>query len=294
MYTMMREAAISFPMLGSWSIDPPASFTLFGREFYFYGLIIALGFLLAILYCSRKAPDFGLTADDLYDLAIWVLPVGIVCARLYFVAFQWQDYKDDPVSILYIWEGGLAIYGGIIGGALTAWIWSRVRKIPIGAAMDLCALGVLIGQAVGRWGNFINREAFGGETDVFCRMGLTMPGQETVYVHPTFLYESLWNLTGLALLSLFYKKGLRKYDGQGFILYVLWYGLGRAWIEGLRTDSLYLWGTGVRVSQALALLSAAVAAGLLILNARRGHRPLFAVSRADAAGKPAEDPGARQ
>lgn len=287
---MMREASISFPMLGDWSIDPPASFTLFGHDFYFYGLIIAVGFLLAILYCSKKAPRFGLTEDNLFDLIIWVLPIGIICARLYFVAFQWADYKDDPVSILYVWNGGLAIYGGIIGGALTIWIWSRARRIPVGATLDLCALGVLIGQLVGRWGNFMNREAFGAETNAFCRMGLTLPGQETLYVHPTFLYESLWNLVGFVLLSLFYKKSRRRYDGQGFLLYVLWYGLGRMWIEGLRTDSLYLWGTGVRVSQVLAGLSAAAAAAALIYLSRREPGPLF-VHEAESAKARSEQSG---
>lgn len=276
MATMMRDAAISFPMFGDFTINPSASFELFGRTFYWYGVLIALGFLLAITYCARRAPDFGLKADDLYDLVIWVLPIGVICARLYFVAFQWDNYKDNLISILYIWEGGLAIYGGVIGGAVTAILWCRKKKIPMGAALDLLAMGVLIGQIMGRWGNFMNREAFGAVTDVFCRMGLTRPGMETVYVHPTFLYESLWNLVGLIALHFFTKKGKRKYDGQGFILYLFWYGLGRVWIEGLRTDSLYLWGSGVRVSQALAGISALVALAILVINSRRPHPPLFA------------------
>lgn len=275
MSTMMREAAISFPMFGDLTINPSASFELFGRTFYWYGAIIALGFIVAALYCSKRAPRFGLTADNLFDLIIWVLPIAIVGARIYFVIFQWADYRNDPVSILYIWQGGLAIYGGVIAGALTAIIWCRVKKVPAGAALDLLAFGVLIGQIFGRWGNFMNREAFGGVTDVFCRMGLTMPGQETVYVHPTFLYESLWNLVGFFLLTLFVRRGKRKYDGQVFILYVLWYGLGRAWIEGLRTDSLYVGGTGLRASQLLALASAVIAAVLLVVNAKRQHPEMF-------------------
>ena len=282
MATMMRDAAISFPMLGDLTINPPASFELFGRTFYWYGAIIALGFMVAMLYCSKRAPRFGLTADDLFDLILWVLPIAIVGARIYFVLFQWADYKNDLVSILYIWQGGLAIYGGVIAGALTAILWCRRKRIPAGAALDLLAFGVLIGQIFGRWGNFMNREAFGGVTDVFCRMGLTMPGAETVYVHPTFLYESLWNLAGFFLLSLFVRRGCRKYDGQAFLLYVLWYGLGRAWIEGLRTDSLYLAGSGLRVSQCLALASALIAVVILAVNAKKTHPAMYVNRRAEA------------
>lgn len=292
MATMMRDASISFPLLGDWSINPPAYFTLFGHNFYMYGVVIAVGFILAVWYCSRHAKRFGLTSDNLYDLVLWMLPIGIVGARLYFVAFQWDDYKDNLVSILYVWNGGLAIYGGVIAGALTAVVWCRKKKIPFGAALDLCAFGVLIGQIAGRWGNFMNREAFGAETDAFCRMGLTPPGGETVYVHPTFLYESLWNLAGFLMLSLWVRKGRRKYDGQAFLLYVLWYGLGRAWIEGLRTDSLYIAGTGIRVSQLLAALSAAAAAALLLILSRRPHAPLWAdrAPHPEAEASPAETP----
>ena len=276
MQTMMREAAISFPLLGDWSIDPPASFELFGHTFYFYGLIIALGFLLAILYCAWRAPRFGMTGDNLYDLALWIIPFAIIGARIYFVAFQWDSFKTDLISILYVWEGGLAIYGGIIAGVVTAALWCRAKKIPFGAATDLSSFGLLIGQAIGRWGNFMNREAFGAETDIFCRMGLTMPGAETIYVHPTFIYESLWNVIGFILLSQFVKRGRRKYDGEVFILYVLWYGLGRLWVEGLRTDSLYIGATGIRVSQLLAGVSALIAALLLLRNKIVDHRPMYA------------------
>lgn len=291
METMMREAAISFPMLGGLTIDPPASFTLFGHTFYFYGLIIAVGFILAILYCAHAAPRFGLTADNLYDMVLWALPIGIIGARLYFVAFQWDSYRDNLIDIVKIWNGGLAIYGGIIAGAATAVIWSRRKRIPFGAMLDLGCFGLLIGQTVGRWGNFMNREAFGAVTDAFCRMGLTMPGQETVYVHPTFLYESVWNLIGFTGLALFVKKGKRRYDGQAFILYVLWYGLGRAWIEGLRTDSLYIAGTSLRVSQLLAGLSVAAAAALLIFLGRRPHKALYADRAGEAEAPPASGEG---
>lgn len=293
MATIMRDAAISFPMLGSWSIDPPASFTLFGHTFYWYGAIIALGFLLAILFCAKTAPRLGISGDDIYDLALWALPIGIIGARIYFVIFQWQDYKDNFWDVFKIWEGGLAIYGGVIAGALTAIFWSRAKKIPLGATLDIGSFGLIIGQTVGRWGNFMNREAFGAETDIFCRMGLTLPGQETIYVHPTFLYESLWNLVGFILMDVWLRRGKRRYDGQIFILYVLWYGVGRALVEGLRTDSLYITGTDIRVSQLLAALSAVTAAVLLIVNARRSHPQTLADrvrAEREAAAQETENP----
>ncbi|NCB50512.1 MAG: prolipoprotein diacylglyceryl transferase [Clostridia bacterium] len=291
MSTIMRDAAISFPMLGDWSINPSASYQLFGHTFYWYGTIIALGFLLAVLYCAHMAPRFGLTADNLYDLIVWILPVGIIGARIYYVVSEWANYSENLVNIFKIWEGGLAIYGGIIAGIITIIIWSRAKKIPVTATLDLCSFGVIIGQTIGRWGNFMNREAFGYETDIFCRMGLTQPGQETVYVHPTFLYESVWNLTGFVLLNIWVRKKGRKYDGQVFILYVLWYGIGRALVEGLRTDSLYIGGTDIRVSQLLAALSAAAAAVALIVGAKRKHPEIF-VDRVRESASETADTGA--
>ena len=271
--TMLRGAEISFPMLGDWSVNPPYSFTVFGFEIYFYGVIIAAAFILAALFCARKAAEFGLTSDDLFDLVIWLIPACIIGARLYYVLFKLDYFIANPSKIFSVRDGGLAIYGGIIAGVITGIVWSRRKKIPVFAVGDLAAFGLLIGQAVGRWGNFINREAFGAETDVFCRMGLTMPGQETLYVHPTFLYESLWNLAGLIILCVLSKLGKRKYDGQFFWSYILWYGLGRAWIEGLRTDSLYIGSTDIRVSQLLAAVSALAALIVLIVNAKKAHKP---------------------
>ena len=271
--TMLRGAEISFPMLGDWSVNPPYSFTVFGFEIYFYGVIIAAAFILAALFCARKAAEFGLTSDDLFDLVIWLIPACIIGARLYYVLFKLDYFAANPSKIFSLRDGGLAIYGGIIAGIITGIVWSRRKKIPVFAVGDLAAFGLLIGQAVGRWGNFINREAFGAETDVFCRMGLTMPGQEALYVHPTFLYESLWNLGGLIILCVLSKLGKRKYDGQFFWTYILWYGLGRAWIEGLRTDSLYIGSTGIRVSQLLAAVSALTALIVLIVNAKKARKP---------------------
>ena len=267
--TIQRDSAISFPMLGNFSINPPSYFTVFGRNIYFYGVLIALGFLLAILYCGRRSREFGIRADDFYDLMLWLIPLSIVGARLYFVLFRLEDYLADPISVLYIHEGGLAIYGGVIAGALCVVFVCRHKKIPIPAMLDLTVHGLLIGQIIGRWGNFMNREAFGAETTVFCRMGLTAPDGTTVYVHPTFLYESLWNLCGFLFLLWFVKSGRRKYDGQCALLYFFWYGLGRAWIEGLRTDSLYIPGTGIRVSQLLSLVLVLVTGTILLVQSRR-------------------------
>ena len=268
--TIQRDSVISFPALNL-SLNPPAYFTLFGFRIYFYGMLIALGFLLAILYCAKAAPRFGIKADDFYDLMLWLIPLSIVGARLYYVLFRLDYYLANPGEIVALRDGGLAIYGGVIAGVLTAFFVCRHKKIPLPAMLDLAVLGLLIGQILGRWGNFMNREAFGAETAIFCRMGLTDPSGNTIYVHPTFLYESLWNLIAFVFLALWTKKGGRKYDGQSALLYFFWYGLGRAWIEGLRTDSLYIGGTGIRVSQALSIVLALLSLVILIVQSRRAH-----------------------
>lgn len=266
----MRDAIISFPALGL-ELNPPAGFELFGRTIYFYGVVIALGFMLAILYCNKRAPRFGLTEDNVLDVILWALPLGIVGARAYYVIFNFDLYAGGPISeIFMLREGGLAIYGGIIAGVITAVIVCRVKRISIPAFLDVGAYGLLIGQMCGRWGNFFNREAFGTETELWTRMGLTT-GSGTVYVHPTFLYESLWNLVGFVLLHLYASKGKRKFDGEIFTLYVLWYGIGRFMIEGLRSDSLYIGSTGIRVSQLLAGLSAVIAACVWLYLRKKPH-----------------------
>ena len=274
MQTVLREAVISFPMFGI-TMNPPSSFILFGREFYLYGAVVALGFLLGILYCASRTEDLvGITKDEMYDFVLWLIPTAIIGARLYYVLFRLNEYTSFG-DIFKIWEGGLAIYGGVIAGAILVYFWCRKRKIPFGALGDLSVFGLLIGQTIGRWGNFLNREAFGRETEVFCRMGLTLPGKNPIYVHPTFLYESLWNCLGFLMLHFYFKKHKRKFDGQITLLYIAWYGLGRAMIEGLRTDSLYLGATGIRVSQLLAAVSCIAALGaLFVLNFRR-NPPLY-------------------
>lgn len=244
---------ITFPNLGI-SVNPsPVAFTLLGKDVYWYGIIIAAGFILAVLYAMGRCREFGLTDDNILDMLFVAVPTAVICARAYYCIFYWELYADDPISALYIWEGGLAIYGGVIGAVAAVLVFCKVKKLPVGPMLDIGGLGLLIGQLVGRWGNFINREAHGAVTDSFLKMGLENSAGQVVYYHPTFLYESLWNLIGLVLLHFFSKK--RKKDGEVFAAYLAWYGLGRAWIEGLRTDSLYLFGTGIRVSQLVAILS---------------------------------------
>ena len=270
---IQRDAVISFPMLGDLHLDPPASFTVFGFSIYFYGVLIALGFVLAMLYCSHHAPRFGIRPDDFFDLMLWLIPIVIVGARAYYVLFRLDYYLANPSQIIAVRDGGLAIYGGVIAGAVVIWLFCRRRELSLPAMLDLAVYGLLIGQIIGRWGNFMNREAFGAQTDIFCRMGLTPPGGATVYVHPTFLYESLWNLIGLVFLIVWERRGGRKYDGQCALIYFFWYGLGRAWIEGLRTDSLYIGATGLRVSQLLSIALCLAALVLLVIFGRRRHDP---------------------
>ena len=266
----MTNYIIEFPGLGL-TLNPPAGFSIGSFEVRFYGLIIAMGLILAVCYALRRKEQFGLSEDDLLDGVLWIAPFAIVCARLYYCAFEWEQYATNPISILYIWEGGIAIYGAVIGAAIGVIIHCKVfKKISVLATLDLVSLGFMIGQMMGRWGNFFNREAHGGVTDSFLRMGLINPvtGQGAYY-HPTFLYESLWNLLGFVLIHFLSKK--RKYDGQVALYYVAWYGLGRAMIEGLRTDSLW-WGN-FRVSQVLAAASCLAAVILLMVMAFRPHDP---------------------
>ena len=228
--------------------------------------------ILAGMYAMRRSKEFGLTEDHVLDGFLYVTPFAIACARAYYVAFSWEMYADNPISALYIWEGGIAIYGGVLGAIIGILVFTKVKKIGTLATLDLIAIAFLIGQSMGRWGNFFNREAFGAETESFLRMGLynTFTG-ETTYHHPTFLYESVWNGVGFVLLHFLSKR--RKYDGQVALGYAAWYGLGRALIEGLRTDSLYIPGTAIRVSQLLAAASCGVAVILLVYNAMKPQDP---------------------
>lgn len=271
--------AISFPSI-DFTWNPAPSFSIGPLEIHWYGLIIAVGLLLAVLYACGRSKEFGLTEDDLIDGVLCIVPFAVICARLYYVIFEWDSYKDNLMDIFKIWNGGLAIYGGVIGAAIGIVVFAKVKKdkVKLTAVLDITSLGFLIGQAVGRWGNFINREAFGAATDSFFRMGLyknvledgrIVDSATMYYYHPTFLYESVWNLCGFLLLHFLSKR--RKYDGQIALGYVAWYGLGRTFIEGLRMDSLYL--GPVRFSQLLAAATCFAAVVALMVMMFREHDP---------------------
>ena len=291
MITSVPDGTITFPMLGEgFSFSPPSGFTLFGFTIYWYGVIIALGFLLAFIYVNYYRRYTGLGEDDYFDYLLAAVPSAVVCSRLYYVIFNFSLFKDNLLDIFNTRSGGLAIYGGVIGAALAIIIVSAIKKHPYKVVLDCAAPGLLIGQALGRWGNFMNREAFGVETEIFCRMGLTDSAGRTIYVHPTFLYESLANLLGLLIIHLYTKKKGRRYDGQIFLFYVAWYGLVRVLIEGLRTDSLYIPNTDLRVSQVLAGVSFLAALFVLCYNGSVEHKPekLYINSAKKKTAEPAE------
>lgn len=264
---------IEFPKLG-WRFPLDSTlveFNLFGNTFsiQWYGVLIALGFLLAVMYAVRRAKDFGIEVDKMMDAALISTLMGFIGARLYYVFFSAQRdaYLADPLSILKIWEGGLGIYGGIIFAFGFGILLCRIYKINVLAMCDIASLGFLIGQAVGRWGNFFNQEAFGGNTTLPWGMsgdiiasGVNGSGYDpSLPVHPTFLYESLWCIAGFVLLH-FISKKLYLYKGQIFCGYLVWYGVGRFFIEGLRTDSLM--AGMLRTSQVVAV--AAVIGGIIL------------------------------
>ena len=262
-------SSISFPFLGI-EVDPPRVLALGPLTIHYYGLIIALGLVLAAMYCCRRGKEFGLKEDDILDGFLWITPLAIVCARIYYCAFSWDEYAADPISVFYIWNGGIAIYGSVIGAIIGMALFAKIKKVKLTAVLDLVMIAFLIGQFIGRWGNFMNREAFGAATDSFFRMGLynTVTGQWEYY-HPTFLYESLWNVAGFVLLHFLSRK--RQYDGQMALGYAAWYGLGRCIIEGLRVDSLW-WGP-FRVSQVLAGITCIAAVAILAWRYTRPHDP---------------------
>ena len=262
-------SSISFPFLGV-EVNPPRTLSIGPLTAHYYGLIIAIGLILAIGYACKRSKEFGLTEDHVLDGALWVTPFAIVCARIYYVAFSWEDYADNLISTLYIWEGGIAIYGGVIGAVIGMAVFSKIKKLKFTAVLDLIMMVFLLGQAIGRWGNFMNREAFGAATDSFFRMGLFNTRTNAwEFYHPTFLYESVWNLIGFVILISVCRK--RRYDGQIALSYAAWYGLGRSMIEGLRVDSLW-WGP-FRVSQVLAAVTCVTAVTILIRQHFKPHDP---------------------
>lgn len=272
---MSNYTRVYFEGLGIDFDLPSVAFSIFGYEVHWYGIIIAFGFMLAVLYGGRMAYKWKMSLDGMTDVLIWGTIFGIVCARAYYVIFEWSYYKDHLIEIPQIWNGGIAIYGGIIGALIGAAIGCKTGKINFPNLLDLGALGLLIGQGIGRWGNFFNQEAFGVNTTtapfrmwsqkihddlVSSADTLTAKGIEfdpNLPVHPTFLYESVWCLLGFFILNYMVHKH-RHFKGEIFMLYGIWYGLERAVVEGLRTDSLYIGDTTLRVSQLLSVVIVAV------------------------------------
>lgn len=257
---------VQFPGLGINVTVNPTAFSIGGRAFAWYGILIAVGFLLAFLYVLKSCKRFHMDEDKLTDAISVGILGGIVGARLYYVLFDASsEFIKNPASVFYVWNGGLGIYGGIIGGLLCAALMAKHHKVSVPAVLDLGSLGFLIGQSVGRWGNFMNQEAFGTATDLPWRMvSENTSNVSTTGVHPCFLYESLWCLLGFILLHFFSRK-FRRYDGQVFLLYSLWYGVGRFFIEGLRTDSLLTPYFPLRISQVVAAAAVVVSVILLII-----------------------------
>ncbi|KSU87916.1 prolipoprotein diacylglyceryl transferase [Priestia flexa] len=238
---------------------------------YWYGVIIGAGVLLALYIATKESTKRGLPKDTFIDLVLFAVPIAIICARIYYVAFEWDYYSQHLNEIPQIWNGGIAIHGGLIGAILTGIVFSRVKKISFWKLADIAAPSIILGQAIGRWGNFMNQEAHGGEVSRAFLEGLHLPefiiNQMYIngtYYHPTFLYESLWNLAGFALLIALRRVNLRR--GELFLTYVIWYSIGRYFIEGMRTDSLMLTDT-LRIAQVISLVLIAVA--VIIIAIRR-------------------------
>lgn len=254
---------VSFPGMGIELTVDPVALSVGNFSIYWYGIIIGVGFLLALLFAVKSLKRYGISSDAFFDCVIFGLVAGIVGARLYYVVFRLDIYSQDPMQIFNIHNGGLAIYGGIIGGLGTACIVAKIKKVNIPALLDIGGMGFLIGQGLGRWGNFFNQEAFGTPTDL--PWGMMSENTGGVTVHPCFLYESLWCLIGFGVLF-FISLKWRKFDGQMFLMYLVWYGLERMIVEGLRTDSLYTPFLGLRVSQILSAILVVVGIVLLIMG----------------------------
>lgn len=260
---------INFPHLGIYLDHVGKNITIGNFTIAYYGIVIAVGMVLGIWALCARANETGQKSDDYIDISIWTMIFAIIGARIYYVAFAWDFYKDNPISVFNIRQGGLAIYGGLIAGILTICVLAKIKKIPVLRILDTVSLGVPIGQILGRWGNFFNREAFGGYTDSLFAMQLpvsavrqneitsemwehlvTIDGVQFIQVHPTFLYEGMWNT--LLLLVLFLVRNKTKFEGEEFLIYIGGYGLGRFFIEPLRTDQLLVPGTSIPVSMIVA------------------------------------------
>lgn len=277
---MLGAASIRFVNLGFEIKHLGKSIDIFGLEVAYYGIIIAVGMLLAMMLIFREVKRTGQLLDNYYDLAIFSIIFGVIGARLYYVIFEWDNYKDNLKSIFNTRNGGLAIYGAILAGIATVFVYSRIKKLSFPQILDTISMGLLVGQIMGRWGNFFNREAFGGYTDNLFAMQIKLDevggvisdsvakhikvvdGIEYIQVHPTFLYESLWNLI-LLILILIYRK-YKKFNGEIASIYMIGYGLGRFFIEGLRTDQLVIQGIGVAASQVVSILMVILGIGIII------------------------------
>lgn len=268
---MIPMYTVQFPKLG-WEFQiNPVAFTIGNLEIRWYGILIAAGFLLAFFYALASCKKMRINEDKLINCVIVGMICGVIGARLYYVIFYpGSDYIENPMAIFDLRKGGLGIYGGIIGGLLGGAITAKICHLRIPPILDLASLGFLIGQCIGRWGNFVNQEAFGGATSL--PWGMQSAATELVVpnspVHPCFLYESLWCLLGFLLLHTFTRK-FRKYDGQTFLLYLLWYGVGRFFIEGLRQDSLLTPFLGLRVSQVVAAATVIISLVLLLVFSKK-------------------------
>jgi phosphatidylglycerol:prolipoprotein diacylglycerol transferase len=267
----MDDMDIAFPHLGIYLSNVPKTFNVFGLDIAFYGLIIGIAIICGVLIAVRVAKSEGLNPDIIWDFAIYVVIFSVIGARIYYVVFSWDLYKDNLISIFNTRQGGLAIYGGVIGGFATLFVYSKIKKLSPFQIGDCAVCGLVLGQIIGRWGNFFNREAFGGYTDSLFAMRLPvtavrfrdiaqshLDGMEAmgdvnfIQVHPTYLYEGMWNFVLLVFMLLYHKH--KKYNGQMCLIYLGGYGIGRFFIEGLRTDQLLFPGTNIAVSQMLGLV----------------------------------------
>lgn len=274
---------INFPNLNIYLEHVGKNIMIGNFSIAYYGITIAIGMIAGIAIASRMAKKTGQNPDTYFDLALIAIVCSLVGARIYYVAFRWEYYKNDLLSILNVRQGGLAIYGGVIAAIITVFVFSKVKKLSFGLLCDTAGLGLVLGQVIGRWGNFFNREVFGGYSDGLLAMQLPLSsvrtvdlteellentvvisGVEYIQVHPTFLYESVWNLCLLILLILYTKH--KKFDGEVFLFYLLGYGAGRFWIESIRTDQLLIPGIGYPVSMAVAAMCIAVSAGWIIVG----------------------------
>lgn len=282
-------ADIRFPHLGIEIENLGKSISIGDFSIAYYGIIISLGMLCGYLMAVFQAKRTGQDKEMYLDLALWDIVFAVIGARIYYVIFSWDYYSQNPGEILNIRGGGLAIYGGVIAGVITTSIFAKIKQVPFLRLADTACTGLLVGQIMGRWGNFFNREAFGGYTDSLFAMQIRMSDVNTSYitdelynkvvsyngtdyiqVHPAFLYESVWNICVLAVILIFTKH--RKYDGQLFLIYLLGYSAGRVWIEGLRTDQLVLFGTGIAVSQLLSGILAVIAGTVLIYKFMKSRK----------------------